>query len=57
MQVSEDDRRLIEQVCEARGENISSFLRRAIKRELASLNYYTDDVKKALGVTPGRFNE
>jgi hypothetical protein len=44
------DRELIERVCDARGEDISDFVRRAIRKELASLSYYPDEVKKALGV-------
>jgi hypothetical protein len=48
-----EDRELIDQVCEARGEDISSFVRRAVRRELASLSFYPDDVKKALGLECG----
>lgn len=36
--------------CKARGENISSVIRRAVKRELASHSYLSDEEKKALGV-------
>lgn len=41
---------LLKEVCQARGENISSFIRRSIYRELASLSYLTEKQKKALGV-------
>jgi len=50
VQVSEKDRELIEQVVKARGEDLSSFIRCAIRRELASLSFYPEDVKKALGM-------
>lgn len=45
-----EDRELLEKVCKARGEDLSSFIRRAIRKELASLSFYSEDVKKALGV-------
>lgn len=44
---------LVAEVSLARGENISSFLRRAILRELGRLSYLTEDVKKALDVPHG----
>jgi hypothetical protein len=48
---TEADRELLKRVCEARGENLSSFIRRAIKKELASLNFYSDFDKKSLGIS------
>ena len=48
------DKELLNSVCEARGENISNFVRRAIRRELASLSYLTEDEKKALGIKVGK---
>ena len=44
------DKKLLVSVCEARGEDVSDFIRRAIRIELAKLSYYSPDVKKALGV-------
>ncbi len=52
--VTEEDRNIIEKVCTAREETISSFVRKTIRKELAEMNYYSDDVKKALGVTSPR---
>lgn len=46
----ERDLALLRKVCEARGEGVSSFVRRAVKSELARLSYLSDDEKKALGV-------
>jgi len=50
VRVTSEDRTLLEKVCEARGEDISSFVRRAIKKELASLSFYPEETKKALGI-------
>jgi hypothetical protein len=50
VRVSEEDRQLLDRVCKARGEDLSNFIRRAIKKELASLSYYPQEVKKALGI-------
>jgi uncharacterized protein (DUF1778 family) len=45
-----EDRRFIKEACKARGENISSFLRRALKRELARMGYFSEKERKALEV-------
>jgi len=50
VRVTPKDRMLLEKVCKARGEDISNFVRRAIRTELAKLSFYPDDVKKALGI-------
>ena len=44
------DIELLREVCRARGEDLSDFVRRAIKMELAMLSYLSDAEKKALGV-------
>lgn len=46
-----EDKKLLVEVCRKRGEDISSFVRRAIRKELAALSFYPEDVKKALGLT------
>jgi uncharacterized protein (DUF1778 family) len=51
IKIETEDRVLLERVCQARGEQISSFVRRAIKKELASLSYYPAETKKALGIS------
>ena len=48
--LTNEDRVLLDKVCEMRGEQLSSFVRRAIRKELAALSFYPEDVKKALGV-------
>jgi len=48
--VSQEDKELLEKVCKARGEDISSFIRRAYRKELANLNFLSEQDKKALGV-------
>jgi uncharacterized protein (DUF1778 family) len=44
------DKDLVVKVAKTRGEDLSDFVRRAIKRELANLSFYTEEEKKALGV-------
>lgn len=41
---------LVKTFCNARGENYSGLIRRAVKRELAQHSYLSKDEKKALGV-------
>ena len=41
---------ILKQVCKARGEDVSSFVRRSVLKELARLSYLTQEEKKALGV-------
>ena len=50
--MDQDDVNLIKRVCEMRGEDLSNFVRRAIKLELARLSYLSEDEKKALGLRP-----
>lgn len=41
-------------VSDARGGDVSNFVRRAILKELASLSFLSDDKKKALGIETTR---
>ena len=41
---------LVEKVCRARGEDVSDFIRRSIRKELASLSFLPEEDKKALGI-------
>ena len=41
---------LLREVCRARGEDLSDFIRRSVKKELAYLGFYEDKVRQALGV-------
>ena len=50
VRISEADRVLLDKVCRARGEDLSDFVRRAIRKELASLSFLPDEDKKALGI-------
>ena len=45
---------MLRKVSEARGEDMSDFVRRAIKRELARLGFLPEEEKKALGIITGR---
>lgn len=41
---------LLKQICEGRGENVSNFVRRAIRCEFARLSFLKPAEKKALGI-------
>ncbi len=41
---------LLNRITNARGEDISDFVRRAIYKELATLNFLPEEQKKALGL-------
>jgi hypothetical protein len=41
---------LLKEICRARGEDLSDFVRRAVKTELARLSYLSENEKKALGL-------
>lgn len=49
--VPEELHRQVMEVSKRRGEDISDFIRRAILKELANLNFLSEDQKKALGVS------
>lgn len=42
---------LLKRITNARGEDISDFVRRAIYKELADLSFLPEEQKKALGLT------
>jgi len=48
--MKQDDITLIKQICTARGEDLSDFVRLAIYKELARMSYLTKAEKKALGM-------
>lgn len=48
--IAEDEALLFKEFCEARGENVSSVVRRLIFTELARHSYLDNNRKKALGV-------
>jgi len=50
VRISSHDRELIDRVCKIRGEDLSSFTRRALKKELAILGIYNEDELKILGI-------
>jgi hypothetical protein len=53
VRISVKDRQLIQRVCRARGEDLSDFVRRSIKKELALLSYISAEDMKALGIQTG----
>ena len=46
----DQDKDLIKKVYEARGEDVSDFIRRSVRKELVSLSFFSADTKKALGI-------
>jgi hypothetical protein len=44
------DAALVREICERRGEDISDFVRRAIRKELASLDFLKPADVRALGL-------
>jgi uncharacterized protein (DUF1778 family) len=50
VRITTEDRQLLQRVCKARGEDISDFVRRSIRKELASLSLLPEEDKKALGL-------
>ena len=57
IRVSEDLYKQLKTISDARGEDVSDFVRRAILKELANLNYLSNNQKKALGIKPQDFDE
>jgi hypothetical protein len=50
VRIPEEDKTLVEKVCKARGEDVSDFVRRSIRKELASLSFLSPEDKKCLGI-------
>ena len=50
VKLDEELKLLVDEVSKARGETVSSFVRRAILRELARLSFLNAETKKALEV-------
>jgi predicted DNA-binding protein len=44
---------LVEKVSKSRGEGVSTFVRRAIRKELAELSFLSAEDRKALGLVRG----
>ena len=50
IRVPPDEKQLIQKLCKIRGENVSSFVRRAVRKELWALGFLSDEVAQALGL-------
>lgn len=50
IKIDEKTIKLVDNICNLRGENRSNFIRRAVLRELARLSYLDNKSKKALEV-------
>ena len=55
VRITETLHQQLEEVTENRGEDISSFVRRAILMELGRLSLLGDEEKRALGIESGGF--
>ena len=51
--VESTDLVLLKRVCKARGEDLSDFVRRSVRMELARLSFLSQEEKKALGLKVG----
>jgi hypothetical protein len=51
VRITHRDHRLLVKVCRARGEDISDFVRRSIRKELATLSFLPEAEKRALGIS------
>ena len=47
----------LQKISRARGEDVSSFIRRSVLKELASLSFLTEEQKKALGMQSSPYKE
>jgi len=50
VRLSRRDKELLDRLCEARGEELSDFIRRAIKRELAKAGLIPEDEARLLEI-------
>jgi len=50
IRITRRDKELLERISRARGEDPSDFVRRAVRKEFATLCYLPEEEKKALGV-------
>ena len=46
----EKEAQLLRSVCKARGEDVSDFIRRSVRVQLAELGYMNEEEEKALGL-------
>jgi hypothetical protein len=56
IRIGKEDVRLLRRICKRRGEDLSDFVRRAIRTEMAKLDYLTAADKKALGLRSKKIN-
>lgn len=50
VRMATNEKELLKSISSARGENLSDFVRRAIRKELAMLGYLSESHMKALGI-------
>jgi uncharacterized protein (DUF1778 family) len=57
VRVPQEDKILLEKVSKARGEDVSDFVRRSIRKELASLSFLSAADEQALGMNPEKLKQ
>ena len=50
IRMTKQDLALLQRICKARGEDVSGFLRRAMRVEFAKLGFLTEEERQALGI-------
>jgi len=53
IRIPASDAALLKRICKGRGEDLSDFVRRAIRTEMAKLSFLRPLEKKALGIKTG----
>ena len=54
LRIATEDVALLKEICSSRGEDLSDFVRRAIRTEFGRLNFLKPMEKKALGIKTKR---
>ena len=48
--IDNETRELVDNICDARGEQLSDFVRRSVRKELARMGYLSKEEEKALQI-------
>lgn len=56
VRINQKTREILDRVCNARQENLSNFVRRAILKELGCLGFLSDEQRQSLGTFEGDSN-
>ena len=56
VRLDSSDATLLKRICKSRGEDLSDFVRRAVRTEMANLGFLNPLDKKCLGIRPVKIN-